>query len=201
MTAVSERDRIGGEELKKLERIRRAALKSFATRRRCRDIASLCRRGCGRIPRAGAAPLRNQGRPHQGCRRLRDERGDRDGFATAVSRTRETRSPTWAAGSPTCSSSTPTSWITSVAHSSTAVTLGTTIWDTLAAFGTARWNTRKETGEARDDIDVTWAALNSLVLALGTLILRGHIERQVAGCLFCARAAGAVAGVRQHPAA
>jgi AcrR family transcriptional regulator len=57
--------------------------------------------------------------------------------------------------------------------------LGTTIWDTLAAFGTARWNTRKETGEARADIDVTWAALNSLVLALGTLILRGHIERQV----------------------
>ena len=57
--------------------------------------------------------------------------------------------------------------------------LGATIWDTLAAYGTARWNTRKETGEARDDIDVTWAALNSLVLALGTLILRGHIERQV----------------------
>ena len=56
--------------------------------------------------------------------------------------------------------------------------LGTTIWDTLAAFGTARWTTRKENGEARDDIDVTWAALNSLVLALGTLILRGHIERQ-----------------------
>ena len=59
--------------------------------------------------------------------------------------------------------------------------LGTTIWDTLAAFGTARWTTRRETGEARADIDVTWAALNSLVLALGTLILRGHIERQVPG--------------------
>ena len=57
--------------------------------------------------------------------------------------------------------------------------LGVTIWDTLAAFGTTRWNTRKENGEARADIDVTWAALNSLVLALGTLILRGHIERQV----------------------
>jgi hypothetical protein len=38
---------------------------------------------------------------------------------------------------------------------------------------------RKENGEARGDIDVTWAALNSLVLALGTLILRGHIERQI----------------------
>jgi AcrR family transcriptional regulator len=57
--------------------------------------------------------------------------------------------------------------------------LGTTIFDTLAAFGTARWNQRKDNGEARPDIDVTWAALNSLVMALGTLILRGHLERQV----------------------
>lgn len=57
--------------------------------------------------------------------------------------------------------------------------LGTTIFDTLAAFGMARWNQRKENGEARPDIDVTWAALNSLVMALGTLILRGHLERQV----------------------
>jgi AcrR family transcriptional regulator len=57
--------------------------------------------------------------------------------------------------------------------------LGTTIFDTLAAFGTARWNQRKDNGEARPDIDVTWAALNSLVMALGTLILRGHLERHV----------------------
>jgi AcrR family transcriptional regulator len=57
--------------------------------------------------------------------------------------------------------------------------LGTMIFDTLAAFGTARWNRRKEQGETRPDVDLTWAALNSLVLALGTLILRGHIERQL----------------------
>lgn len=57
--------------------------------------------------------------------------------------------------------------------------LGTTIFDTLVAFGMARWNQRKDNGEARPDIDVTWAALNSLVMALGTLILRGHLERQV----------------------
>ncbi len=57
--------------------------------------------------------------------------------------------------------------------------LGTTIFDTLAAFGMARWNQRKERGEVRPDIDLTWAALNSLVLALGTMILRGHIERQL----------------------
>ena len=57
--------------------------------------------------------------------------------------------------------------------------LGATIFDTLAAFGTARWNQRTERGETRLDLDLTWAALNSLVLALGALILRGHIERQL----------------------
>lgn len=57
--------------------------------------------------------------------------------------------------------------------------LGTTIFDTLAAFDTARWNQRTERGETRPDLDLTWAALNSLVLALGALILRGHIERQL----------------------
>jgi AcrR family transcriptional regulator len=57
--------------------------------------------------------------------------------------------------------------------------LGTTIFDTLAAFGMARWNQRKERGEVRPDVDLTWAALNSLVLALGTMLLRGHIERQL----------------------
>ena len=57
--------------------------------------------------------------------------------------------------------------------------LGTTIFDTLAAFGIARWNQRRERGETRPGTDVTWGALNSMVLALGTLILRSHIERQL----------------------
>jgi len=57
--------------------------------------------------------------------------------------------------------------------------LGNTVFDTLAAFGIARWTRRNERGETRPDLDLTWAALNSLVLALGTLILRGHIERQL----------------------
>jgi AcrR family transcriptional regulator len=57
--------------------------------------------------------------------------------------------------------------------------LGTTIFDTLAAFGMARWSQRKERGEVRPDVDLTWAALNSLVLALGAMILRGHIERHL----------------------
>jgi AcrR family transcriptional regulator len=57
--------------------------------------------------------------------------------------------------------------------------LGNRIFDTLAAFGMARWNQRRERGETRPDIDLTWASLNALVLALGALILRGHIERQL----------------------
>ena len=57
--------------------------------------------------------------------------------------------------------------------------LGNTVFDTLVAFGIARWTRRNERGETRLYLDLTWAALNSLVLALGTLILRGHIERQL----------------------
>ncbi|GAC1395864.1 MAG: TetR/AcrR family transcriptional regulator [Mycobacterium sp.] len=57
--------------------------------------------------------------------------------------------------------------------------LGTTVFDTLAAFGMLRWNQRNERRETRADLDVTWATINSLVLALGTLILRGHVERQL----------------------
>jgi AcrR family transcriptional regulator len=57
--------------------------------------------------------------------------------------------------------------------------LGTTIFDTLAAFGIARWNQRNERGETRPDVDLTWAALNALALPLGTIILRGHIERHL----------------------
>jgi AcrR family transcriptional regulator len=57
--------------------------------------------------------------------------------------------------------------------------LGKTIFDTLTAFGVARWTKRDERGETRPDVDLTWAALNALVLPLGTIILRGHIERQL----------------------
>jgi hypothetical protein len=56
--------------------------------------------------------------------------------------------------------------------------LGTNVFDTLASFGIARWNERSERA-MRPDVDLTWAALNSLVLALGTLITRGRVERQL----------------------
>jgi AcrR family transcriptional regulator len=57
--------------------------------------------------------------------------------------------------------------------------LGVMIFDTLVGNGTARWHQRSERGEARPDVDLTWAAINSLVLALGTLILRTHVERHL----------------------
>jgi AcrR family transcriptional regulator len=59
--------------------------------------------------------------------------------------------------------------------------LGTTIFDTLMALGIARWKQREERGETRPDVDLTWAAINSLVLALGTMILRTHVERHLPG--------------------
>lgn len=61
--------------------------------------------------------------------------------------------------------------------------LGTTIFDTLMAFGIARWTQRDERGETRPDVDLKWAAINSLVLALGTMILRTHVERHLRGSL------------------
>lgn len=57
--------------------------------------------------------------------------------------------------------------------------LGIMIFDTLMSNGAARWHLRSERGETRPDIDLTWAAINSLVLALGTLILRTHVERHL----------------------
>ena len=57
--------------------------------------------------------------------------------------------------------------------------LGIKIFDTLLNSGLARWHQRAERGETRPDLDLTWAAINSLVLALGTISLRFHIDRQL----------------------
>lgn len=57
--------------------------------------------------------------------------------------------------------------------------LGATMFDTLVAIGTARWHQRAERGEIRSDLDLTWAAINGLVLALGAVSLRTHIDRHL----------------------
>jgi AcrR family transcriptional regulator len=178
MTAVSERDRIGGEELKKLELIRRAALKSFATR----GAAATSLRSVAADAGVSLGLVQHHFETKAGLVKAVDDYvmsvviavvsqpvsvPPRDSIADMG-----TRVTTLVVEHPHV-----------VDYFGRALIdgspLGVTIWDTLAAFGTTRWNTRKENGEARDDIDVTWAAFNSLVLALGTLILRGHIERQI----------------------
>jgi AcrR family transcriptional regulator len=57
--------------------------------------------------------------------------------------------------------------------------LGNAVFDRLVTLGTERWEQRRANGETRPDLDMTWAALNALILALGTIILRAHIERQL----------------------
>ena len=57
--------------------------------------------------------------------------------------------------------------------------LGVTIFDTLMTVGKARWAQRAERGETRSDVDLTWAAINALVLALGAVSLRTHIDRHL----------------------
>ncbi|MGW0163194.1 TetR/AcrR family transcriptional regulator [Mycobacterium sp. NPDC003323] len=57
--------------------------------------------------------------------------------------------------------------------------LGATVFDRLFEVGQARWQLRTDRGEARPDIDVLWASINSLVLALGAVSLRSHIERHL----------------------
>nr|WP_231976646.1 TetR/AcrR family transcriptional regulator [Mycobacterium sp. E740] len=57
--------------------------------------------------------------------------------------------------------------------------LGEQLFDSLAAIGAERWQARQELGLTRPDLDPTWGALNPLLLALGTWILRGHVERHL----------------------
>jgi AcrR family transcriptional regulator len=56
---------------------------------------------------------------------------------------------------------------------------GATLFDTLMDLGTARWLQRAERGETRAGVDLTWAAINGLVLALGAVSLRAHIDRHL----------------------
>jgi AcrR family transcriptional regulator len=57
--------------------------------------------------------------------------------------------------------------------------LGATLFDALMIVGTARWQQRAERGETRPDLDLTWATINGLVLALGAVSLRAHVDRHL----------------------
>ena len=58
--------------------------------------------------------------------------------------------------------------------------LGATIFDKLYEVGMLRWQQRAERGETRPDIDLPWAVINALILPLGAVSMRGHIERNLA---------------------
>ena len=57
--------------------------------------------------------------------------------------------------------------------------LGTMIFDSLAANGAARWNDLHDQQQTRPDLDLVWAPLHPLILVVGTLILRPHIDRRL----------------------
>jgi len=56
---------------------------------------------------------------------------------------------------------------------------GQAIFDALVDIGRAQWSHLSGRGLVRTDFDPTWGPLNPLVLVLGTLILRSHIDRNL----------------------
>jgi AcrR family transcriptional regulator len=56
---------------------------------------------------------------------------------------------------------------------------GDAMFDALVRIGLGQWSELAEQQATRPDLDITWAALNPLVLVLGAVILRRHTERQL----------------------
>ncbi len=56
---------------------------------------------------------------------------------------------------------------------------GAVFFDSTAAIGLARWRRLADEGGSADDLDLVWAALNPLVLVLGAVIMRRHIDRHL----------------------
>ena len=57
--------------------------------------------------------------------------------------------------------------------------IGSEIFDGLVGISTAQGDQLRERRQTRPDLDAVWAALNPLVLRLGAVILRTHIERHI----------------------
>lgn len=62
--------------------------------------------------------------------------------------------------------------------------VGSVIFDGLVAISTAQRDHFAEHGLTRPDLDPEWAVLNPLILRVGALILRPHIERYLGKPLF-----------------
>jgi AcrR family transcriptional regulator len=57
--------------------------------------------------------------------------------------------------------------------------MGGALFDALMEVGIDRWQTRVDRGEIRSDVDLAWAVMNALVLALGAMALRSHLDRHL----------------------
>ncbi|WP_390887943.1 TetR/AcrR family transcriptional regulator [Candidatus Mycobacterium wuenschmannii] len=57
--------------------------------------------------------------------------------------------------------------------------IGAEIFDGLLKVSAAQRDRLVERGQARQDLDPLWSALNVLLLRLGPVILRSHIERHL----------------------
>ncbi|WP_029113601.1 TetR/AcrR family transcriptional regulator [Mycobacterium sp. URHB0044] len=178
MTGQSETDRVGQDEPSTFERIRDAALTSFATvgtsATTLRSVASAAGVSLGLVQHHFVTKA--------GLIKAVDEH-----VLAVVSATLSEPIPEPPADSIADVGKKVTQFIAEqpdvadyIGHAIVEGTpLGIAVFDTLVAQGTARWVRRSEHGETGPDLDLTWAALNSLVLALGALILRGHIERHL----------------------
>lgn len=59
--------------------------------------------------------------------------------------------------------------------------VGRTIFDNLAKLSQAQGITYMAQGKLHDHADFLWGFLNALILRLGAIILRGHVERHLPG--------------------
>lgn len=56
---------------------------------------------------------------------------------------------------------------------------GASIFDALVAMGEDRWNQYRDDQLTAPDLDQIWAALNPLLLVLGAMALRPHLDRHL----------------------
>ena len=56
--------------------------------------------------------------------------------------------------------------------------VGRAVFDAMAAAGVARWERLAEIGATPEGLDTEWAGLNPLILVLGAIILRRHLDRR-----------------------
>ncbi|WP_286145676.1 TetR/AcrR family transcriptional regulator [Mycobacterium sp. ENV421] len=57
--------------------------------------------------------------------------------------------------------------------------VGRAVFDAMAMAGVQRWEHLAESGATPEGLDTEWAGLNPLVLVLGAIILRRHLDRRL----------------------